>query len=309
MMLLWLLACVPDDPRPEVEGQNNPERKEVINDVQETPKGQDVTAVQVSETGINLKLPPTESGKAKGKQCFLQEMPKADVGITGVKYQTKGKGLQLIRLRMIENSDGKNIGQWVDCESLGTGYFSKPVIEIAGVDLENTKEDPFNGMDWVNLPEGVAFTYPANVWVFEAWLGDDAKEVEISIAIDTIPVDKGKHFAGVVEMDLGAASGDPKQSFTCPWEKEVNIVSVLGYASPSSGSFSVSCDEKEVYSVDSKKFASDPPPVGNFPEPVAVSEACTVTCDWKTETGAICTASVVAYPLEKSAICVNGGFQ
>lgn len=310
MMILWLFACVPEDPRPDIEGQNNPKvQEEPITDIQETPKGQDVSAVQVSDTGMELKLPPIESGRAMGKQCFLQEMPEVEVGITGLTYQSRGKGLDVIRVRVVENASGKNLGQWMDCETLGSGYFSKPVVELAGVDLRTSKKKVFNGMNWVNLPEGIAFSYPAGVWLFETWLADAAKDVNISMSLDTIPTDKVKHFAGVIEMDMGPSSEEPRQSITCPWEKEVNIVTILGYADPNFGTFSVSCDEKELYSVDSKEFASKLPPIKNFSEPVSASQDCTVVCDWKTETGSICTASVVAYPLEKSAICFNGTLQ
>lgn len=305
-MLLWLLACSgSDELKQENQAKTNPV---VVEEGNKNVGGADAEAGSVSTTdkGLSLILPRIDKATST-KLCFLQEMPELEVGITGVTYKTKGNGLQLIRLRMIENASNKNMGQWLDCETFGSEYFSKPVIEITGVDLENTKEDPFNGLNWVNLPEGVAFSYPSEVWLFEAWLGEGLSNIDISVAIDTIPSGDVKHFAGVVEMDLGVPSSSAKQSFTCPWSEEVNIVSVMGFAAPAEGTFTVSCDGKDVYSVDSAKFSSDPPPLGNFPEAIKSTESCTVTCDWEEEAGSICTASVVAYPLTKSKICVNGG--
>jgi hypothetical protein len=307
-MLLWLLACSgSDESKQEVQANENLTSVEEHNDDLGKTDAEG-GLVMVTDSGLVLSLPRIDKATST-KLCFLQEMPEQEVGITGVTYKTKGDGLQLIRLRMIENASRKNIGKWLDCETLGDGYFTKPVIEITGVDLENTKEPPFNGLNWVNLPEGIAFPYPSEVWLFEAWISEGTSDIDISVAIDTTPIADVKHFAGVVEMDLGTPSSDAKQSFTCPWAEEVNVVSVMGYAAPGQGTFTVSCDGKEIYSVDSAKFSSDPPPVGNFPAPVKISESCTVTCDWEEEAGTICTASIVAYPLPTSQICIDGSFQ
>ena len=307
-MLLWFLACSGlDESKQENQAKTNPV---VVEEGNKNVGGADAEfgSVKITDKGLSLSLPRIDKATST-KLCFLQEMPELEVGITGMTYKTKGNGLQLIRLRMIENASNKNMGQWLDCETFGSGYFSKPMIEITGVDSENMKEDPFNGLNWVNLPEGVAFSYPSEVWLFEAWLDEGISNIDISATIDTIPSADVKHFAGVVEMDLGAPSSSAKQSFTCPWSEEVNIVSVMGFAAHTDGTFSVFCDGKEIYSVDSANFSSDLPPLGNFSVAIKSAESCTVTCDWEEEAGSICTASVVAYPLTKSQICVNGGFQ
>ena len=193
-MLFWLLACGSEEATSEIAEQDN-SSKEIVDTLDSSKTKEESIVARVENSTIALTLPTIEEGAKKGKQCFLQEMSPRNVGITGVTYQTKGDGLQLIRLRMVEESLGKDLNTWLDCETLGTGYFSKPVVEIAGVDVQNSKEAPFNGMNWVNLPEGIAFSYPEGIWLFETWLEDDAKDIDISISIDTIPIENVKTLA------------------------------------------------------------------------------------------------------------------
>ena len=102
-MLFWLLACGSEEATSEIAQEDNSSKETVY--TLDSPKTKEEVIVDLGENStIALTLPTIEGGAKKGKQCFLQEMSPQNVGITGVTYTTKGDGLQLIRLRMVEEA-------------------------------------------------------------------------------------------------------------------------------------------------------------------------------------------------------------
>lgn len=267
--------------------------------------------LEITETGVRVRLPALNAQQGTSKYCFFQAMPNMDVGMTGISFET-GNAVQFVRLQGVSSQTvNVNINKWVDCATLGTGIPTKSVYEMVGIDLNTaTPKTLFNGFEWFSLPEQMAFGFPgADLWLYEVTLSDSSEleNIAVNTNVSTKPTTEIERWAGVIDIVMEGTGSNTFET-GCEFSKDLEILSIFGHSRPNKGTWSVQCGEDEIFAVESSLFAKDIPPLKNFETPKGISAGtkCSLKCDWDGDTGTICLASLVATSIEKPTRCVDG---
>lgn len=312
MWSLILLACTAEKPESPAVVTSEPSAP-LQNSAEIVPKPTEEAKlsdnITVESDSLTIKLPSLSTDGTVQKYCFIQEMPSLDIGMVGLSF-TSSRGVQFIRLRGVYKEVFSNVDGWSDCQVLGNGYPSSPIYEMVGIDLAESEESLFNGFQWVSLPDQTAFVFPGTEqWLFEVHVDNSKpmKKIEVSTIVDTVPKSKVESWAGVIDLTMEKKSGSKHES-DCVFSSDIEILSAFGHSEPTTGSWSVSCGEEEVFAVDSAQFASNMPPLKNFEKPRSVTAGteCSLQCDWGEESGEICLASLVATDLKGPVVCLDG---
>ena len=265
--------------------------------------------LDITDGSIEIRLPSPKVKSEIQKYCYFQEMPTLDVGMTSLQFNAS-EDVKFIRMQGVE-SDTVNVApnQWMDCAELGAGVSTVPIYEVVGVDLSQSAGRLFKGFKWFELPEKTAFAFPgAELWMFEVQLQEDsAQDIKITTTVSTIPKSTVTNWAGVFEITMETPTEGVYTS-DCILPQDLNILSAFGHSEPMQGTWTVSCGDDDIFTVDAKEFALDVPPLKSFdtPKEVLAESTCTLKCDWDGDKGEICLASLVATSLERPMICVDG---
>jgi|GEM_PF-4514447 len=279
----------------------------------EVPSKDDTKGVasnlSIKEGTIDIRLPSPKVEAGVEKYCYFQEMPTLDVGMTSLQFNASDD-VRFIRMQGVQ-SDTVNVApnQWMNCAELGDGVSTVPIYEVVGVDLSQSAGTLFKGFNWFELPENTAFAFPgAELWMFEVQLQEgSAQDIKITTTVSTTPRSSVKDWAGVFEITMETPTEGVYQS-DCTLPQNLNVLSAFGHSEPMQGTWTVSCADEEIFTVDSKNFALDVPPLKSFdtPKEVLAGSTCTLKCDWDGDQGEICVASLVATSLEGPMICGDG---
>ena len=314
---LLFLACSVDGPESTT---TTPVTGTIQSPQQDSPKsaeqsgpdtnGSSAKNLEITESGLRVRLPALNSKSGVSKYCFLQQMPDLDIGMTSLSFETSA-GVQFVRLQGISpQAVSADTNKWMDCSVLGDNLATKSIYEMVGIDLEKaTSETLFNGFQWFVLPESMAFGFPGTeLWYYEVQLdeGSDLKDVSVITNVSTKPQTEVERWAGVIDIAMEDGDGDTFEA-GCSFPKDIEVLSVFGHSEPTKGTWTVQCGDQEMFSVESKLFAKDIPPLKSFetPKGIASGTKCTLKCDWDGDVGEICIASLVAAPIEEPIRCVN----
>lgn len=265
--------------------------------------------LNITEQSVEIRLPAPKVEDGVQKYCYFQEMPTLEVGMTSLQFDASD-GVQFIRMQGVQ-SDTVNVpvNQWMNCAELGSGVSTVPIYEVVGVDLSKSEGTLFKGFKWFELPEDTAFAFPgAELWMFEVQLQEGGSQnLDITAIVSTTPKSSVTDWAGVFEITMGVLAEGVYES-ECTLPQNLNILSAFGHSEPMHGSWEVSCGGEEIFTVDSKDFALDVPPLKNLdmPKEVLAGSTCTLKCDWEGDKGSICVASLVATSLRVPMICGDG---
>jgi len=265
--------------------------------------------LSIKEGTIDIRLPSPKVESGVEKYCYFQEMPTLDVGMTSLQFNASDD-VRFIRMQGVQ-ADTVNVApnQWMNCAELGDGVSTVPIYEVVGVDLSQSAGTLFKGFKWFELPEQTAFAFPgAELWMFEVQIKEgSAQDIKITTTVSTTPRSSVTDWAGVFEITMETPTEGVYKS-DCTLPQNLNVLSAFGHSEPMEGTWTVSCADEEIFTVDSKKFALDVPPLKSFetPKEVLAGSTCTLKCDWDGDQGEICVASLVATSLEGPMICGDG---
>lgn len=300
------IACTTEQPvvQPDITAPEEPKPTTNTVDVTSTEY---VSPLAIEDSSVTLTLPTLSISDPKENYCYFQEMPEAEIGMTGLQFSTSDK-VRFITLRGV-NTDSIKVqpDEWMACSTLGDDIPTVPLYEVVGVDLTKNNGQLFNGFNWYNLPDNMAFAFPgSSMWMVKVEPESSAgSALSVSIKIPTQPADTITDWAGVFEMTMGPFS-KPQHTSECELPTDVSLLSVFGFSAPATGTWTVKCGEETIASLEGQAFAGGPPPLKSLdPAQKIDATTCSLVCDWDGQEGTICKASMVVSPLKDYIQCIE----
>lgn len=227
-------------------------------------------------------------------------------------------------------------GALIDCIEQGDNNMPiySPLFEAVGIQADGGEPfeiDPFGGLNWIDVPEGIAFKLESGQrWVLDLHFINTHEQraiVNSAFNVGIIPEIDVVYWASTLQFDAGPIELQPgrvQDSFSCPFENEFTILSIMGHMHSFGSYYGVEWNmldqtEELVYSVDNWTPAYKDYPKITYYEPgeiiVQPQDSFKTYCDWNntsqnviTSPGEMCTTVIVAYPMEKPMTCVRGNY-
>lgn len=227
-------------------------------------------------------------------------------------------------------------GELIDCLAQGEDNMPvySPLFEAVGLDTEGGEPwetDPYGGLNWIDVPEGVAFKLESGQrWALDLhYINTSEKTALVNTAfnVGTIPEEEVVHWAGPLNFDAGIINLEPGTTadiFDCPWEEELTVLSIMGHMHEFGSYYGVDWKKADgndelVYTVDEWTADFKDYPKITYIEPgdivVSPGDSFTTHCEWYNPTDGVlsnpaemCTTVVVAYPIEKPLTCIQGEY-
>jgi hypothetical protein len=227
-------------------------------------------------------------------------------------------------------------GAVADCMGQGEGDMGTygPLFFPVGIDMEGGApfpSDPYNGLDWMAPPEGLAFRLaPGQRWTLDLhYINTQDQAAVVNTGFNAQLVDPGEvdGWMSAVMFDVGRIDlppGDSEQSFTCPWKDTYEVLSFMPHMHYFGRSFKVELirangEVSTVFEVDDwTPEHKDWPPIQSVPRGslrVERGDAFRTTCAWTNETGEVqpdpaemCTLQLVVTPSDTPLVCIAGQY-
>ena len=227
-------------------------------------------------------------------------------------------------------------GELIDCLAQGENNMPiySPLFEAVGLDTvggEPFETDPFGGLNWIDVPEGVAFKLETGQrWALDLHYINTTEQtalVNTGFNVGTVPEEEVEHWASTLQFDAGLIDLEPGsswESFQCPWEDDFTVLSIMGHMHDFGSYYGVDWNKLDgtdelVYSVDEWTADHKDYPKITYYEPgdivVQQGEEFTTHCEWFNPTDEVlpnpaemCTTVIVAYPMEKPLTCIRGEY-
>jgi hypothetical protein len=209
-----------------------------------------------------------------------------------------------------------------------------PLFFPVGVEAEGGEPfpiDPYNGMDWMSLPPGLAFRMiPGQRWTLDLhYINVQDRQATVKSGFNARLVDPGDVQAWVAPamFDAGRINlppGDSEVSFDCAFEAEYDVLSIMAHMHYYGRSFTVelvhaSGEVETVFEIPEwtpnyKEWPRIQPfELGSLH--VLPGDAFRTTCAWTNETGVMqpdpaemCTLELVLTPLDRPLVCIDGQY-
>ena len=224
----------------------------------------------------------------------------------------------------------------VDCMDQGEGDMGTygPLFFPVGVEAvggEPFPIDPYNGMDWMELPEGLAFRLsPGQRWTLDLHYintQDQPALVNTGFNAQLVQPETVDAWISAVMFDAGRIDlppGDSEETFTCPWNDTYDVLSIMAHMHYFGRSFKVelirgSGEVETVFEIaawnpEYKEYPRiQPYPLGTLR--VEPGDAFRTTCAWTNETGEVqpdpaemCTLEMVVTPSDTPLVCIAGQY-
>ena len=220
-------------------------------------------------------------------------------------------------------------------QGIGNMPVYSPLFEAVGIEMSGgvpPATDPFGGLNWIDVPEGIAFPLQRGQrWVLDLHYinpSDKPMLVNTGFNVGTIPENEVTAWASTLQFDAGAIDlppGDSEVSFRCPWEEDLTVLSIMGHMHEFGTYYRVDWnkengDVEQVYEVPEWTTEHKEWPQLTYHAPgtmeVKAGEEFTTVCKWNNPTDAVlpypaemCTTLVVVYPLTKPLTCVLGTYE
>lgn len=226
-------------------------------------------------------------------------------------------------------------GELINCLDQGANNMPiySPLFEAVGIESiggEPFETDPFGGLNWIDVPDGVAFKLETGQrWALDLhYINTSEKRalVNTGFNIGTIPEESVEHWASTLQFDGGLIDlipGDSELSFSCPWEEDYSILSIMGHMHDFGTYYGVEWNTPEgdgmVYEVEEwTADHKDYPKISYYPPgdiDVIAGDEFTTYCEWNNPTDEVlpnpaemCTTVMVAYPMDKPLTCIQGEY-
>lgn len=304
------------------------------------------TDTESAYVDYSIELPEPPEGGYQVASTVLEIPPLSEVSLcvfgtydgptTGVNYMTpfSPAGITHHALLMAVNDDTYADGEVIDCldrDETGMAAYT-PLFDAVGFDTvggEPFEIDPYGGLNWINLPEGVAFRMASGQrWALELHyinVEDRPALVNSGFNLGLVAEEDVEGWASTVHLhaqDLDLQPGYSEKIFDCEWLEEVSILSVMGHMHNYGAYYGVEWNKEDgqterIYEVPEwQPSFRDYPKLLSF-EPgelvVKPGESFRTHCAWENPTDDVlahpaemCTTGLVAYPLENPILCVEG---
>ncbi len=225
----------------------------------------------------------------------------------------------------------------VDCMDQGEGgmgtYF--PLFFPVGIEMvggEPFGVDPFGGLDWMDPPEGLAFRMTTGQrWTLDLhYINPEETPAITNTAFQAalVPVEEVEGWMGPVMFDasrIDLPPGDSEITFSCPWESEYDVLSIMAHMHYFGRSFEVEVIRADGHTETIFEIPEWNPLYKDYPriQPYELGElhvepgdAFRTTCRWTNDTGKtqpdpaeMCSLEMVVTPLDKPMLCLNGRYE
>lgn len=220
-------------------------------------------------------------------------------------------------------------GEMIDCETSGQMSAYVPLFESVGI--EPGPETA--GGNWLNLPDGVAMKLQEGQrWVLDMhYINPTGQTLRVNngVNIDFIETEEVDAWASSIQFDSGPLDIPPgvhTEQFDCPFDRDANVLSVLGHMHSHGTSYSIDHTDSDgvterIYEVPEWDGGWHPyyPVLESYSPgafPVRTGETFSTACGYfNDEDHAIgfpdemCTTVVVMYPLEEPLLCADGVYR
>ena len=293
-----------------------------------------------------FELPDPPAGGTQFASSVIEIPPHSEVSLcyfgtyigptAGVNFMTPYSSVNVTHhvLLMAVYDDSYADGDIIDCLEGGEGGMEAytPLFDAVGFDTvggEPFEIEPYDGMNWINLPEGVAFKLESGQrWALQLhFINTEEKPalVNSGVNIGLLPEAEVENWASTVHFhgeDFNLQPGSSDKIFDCDWQEELSVLSLMGHMHNYGTYYGIEWnrlngEQDVIYEVDEWQGAfRDYPKLVSF-EPgeltVKPGESFRTHCAWHNPTDEVlqhptemCTTGIVAFPLERPILCVEG---
>lgn len=285
--------------------------------------------IDAPEGGIEIRTPDFEIPPyTEALRCYFGTYTGPTIGVTYVQT-LESEYSHHSQLKAAPADDPHQDGDLIDCESTDLMSVYVPLFEAAG---EVKKGEEYDG-NWLHLPEGIGMKLRSGQrWVLDMHYVNTTDRpilVNNGVNLDFMAEDEVSQWAAAMQFDNGGvrveAASSLDDSFTCPFQVDMDIFSLLGHMHTRGTSYAMDYNSADgettrVYDIpewDGGYHPSNPLIInydlGEFK--VKAGESLTTSCSFYNETDVtlefpdeMCTTVLVVTPLEDPASCIRGTY-
>ena len=286
------------------------------------------------EGGAQMASPVVEVAPyAEVQLCYYGTYTGPSMGVTYLRAQTS-PGITHHTAVMGVYDDDYPDGTLIDCSDQGLDGMPiySSLFDPIGLETEGGEPfeiDPYNGLDWIDAPPGVAEPiYEGQRWALDLHYintSDRPALVNTAFQVAGVPPEEVLYWASPVLFDAGPIdlpTGESSITFDCAFPDEQMVLTVFAHMHYFGRAFSVDWVHADgsidrIYDIPEWGPAfKDYPRIQSYPPgalQVMPGDTLRTTCAWTNNTGEVqpdpaemCSLNLVSYPLNRPLTCIDG---